>query len=366
MQKRNSPLQQKRRRPIRKSIKPNRLQSLKNHQHHCPRNIRRPPQLPKRSALLLLRALCALRVNSFSFFLLATRHSPLTTSFRRKRFFFQRRQNRIRFRGPPSALQPPRRLRQPPPEPPAQKRPRRPNHHHPPPPTHQKVCRHEHPRKHRRYRHRAKSCHLRNRHIPPPHAPRHHFRHVRIDHHNFRADPHARKKSQPNQPRRVRRKRPQKRKHRINQQQQNKRAPPPHSVAPHPKHHRAHKHPQKSRLLQSRPDIRHNKNVVQIKKNSQRHQRNKPPVKPPQRQPLNPLRNRPFSSRHVLSGCHSERSEESAFSWFSAVPLTSPLRLAQSSPTPSDTRLRAHTAPARTPRTRLPKSIFENAPYLPD
>src|SRR5271168_3498887 len=122
MQKRNSPLQQKRRRPIRKSIKPNRLQSLKNHQHHCPRNIRRPPQLPKRSALLLLRALCALRVNSFS-------------------FFFLRRQNRIRFRGPPSALQPPRRLRQPPPEPPAQKRPRRPNHHHPPPPTHQKVCR---------------------------------------------------------------------------------------------------------------------------------------------------------------------------------------------------------------------------------
>src|SRR5580704_7962 len=51
MQKRNSPLQQKRRRPIRKPIKPNRLQSLKNNKHHRPRKIRRPPQLPKRSVL---------------------------------------------------------------------------------------------------------------------------------------------------------------------------------------------------------------------------------------------------------------------------------------------------------------------------
>src|SRR5208282_4766365 len=246
MQKRNSPLPQKRRRPIRKSIKPNRLQSLKNHQHHRPRKIGLLPQLPKRPLLrplgncypsllfchserseesafrLLLCALCALRalcVNLFSFFFPAE-------SSRRKALRLERGHNRIRLRHSPPALQPPRRLRQPPPKPPTQKRPRRPNHHHPPPPAHQKMGRHQQSRKHRRHRHSTKSRHLCNRHILPARVTRHHFRHIGINHHNLSPNPHTRKKPQRNQPPRRRRKRIRKRKHRINQKQQNKRAPP--------------------------------------------------------------------------------------------------------------------------------------------
>src|SRR4029077_20443028 len=152
------------------------------------------------------------------------------------------------------------------------------------------------------------------------------------------------------------------RKHRINQQQCDERNPPPHPVAAHPKENRPEKHSQesgshkkaelfqgkKSGLLQRRPDVGHHKNVIDVEEIAQRNQRDKPPVKFPQGQPLHPRPNRRVNVR-ADRNAHKYRSPPRSMP-------TSPVPQPQAPPVPQNTLSLIPPTPAHT----LPKPHRES------